>query len=96
MELTQIILLILLFLFTVIFITWQVIKRGYREVVIDLIVSAEKELKDNQEKFNMVVNNVIGRFPFPFNLIPISLVEGFVQRIFDEIKIALDYQKTDC
>ena len=32
-------------------------------------ICAEKELKDNQEKFDMVVNGIIGKLPFPFNLI---------------------------
>ena len=96
MEITQIILLALLSIFSLLFIIWQILKNGYKEVVINLIVCAEKELKDNQEKFDMVVNGIIGKLPFPFNLIPVSFIETFVQKIFDEIKIALDYQKTDC
>ncbi len=93
MEITQIILISLLFIFLLLSIIWLVVKRGYKQTVIDLIVYAEKELKDNQAKFDMVVNGVITKLPFPLNLIPVSLIEGFVQKIFDEIKIALDYQK---
>lgn len=95
MEITQIVLLILLFIFALLFIIWEIKKKGYEQVAIDLIVAAERELNDNQEKFNMVVYGVISKLPFPFNLIPISFVEDFVQKVFDRIKIALDYQKTD-
>lgn len=95
MGVIQIILLILLCIFALLFIIWEISKKGYRQVAIDLIVYAEKELKDNQSKFDMVVNGVLMALPKPFSLIPLSLIEKFVQKIFDEIKIALDYQKTD-
>lgn len=95
METTQIVLLIVLSVILIAFIIWQIIKHGYRKTVIDFIVAAEEEMRDNEAKFNMVVNGIIVRLPFPFNFMPIGFVRRFVQKVFDEIKVALDYQKTD-
>ena len=74
------------------FIAWQICKNGLKPTIIALIVEAERLLEDNQEKFNAVVNGVLVRLPIPFNLIPVSFVEKLVQKIFDEIKEALDYR----
>lgn len=93
MELTQIVLLLIIALLFSLFLVWQIIKNGYRKTVIDLIVLAEKNIKDNQEKFNSVVSGIIVKLPIPFNFIPVSFVESFVQKVFDEVKNALDYQK---
>lgn len=74
------------------FIAWQICKNGLKPTIRNLIVEAERLLEDNQEKFNTVVNGVLVRLPIPFNLIPVSYVEKLVQKIFDEIKEALDYR----
>ena len=95
MEITTIIIYILIALIILTYIIWQLLKNGLRQTCINLIVRAEETLKDNQEKFNSVVAGVILRLPFPLNLIPTNLVESFVQKVFDEVKIALDYQKGD-
>lgn len=74
-------------------IAWKIYKQGLRKTAIDLIVEVEKNFKDNQMRFSTVVNGIIVRMPFPLNLIPVSIVENFVQKTFDEIKVALDYRK---
>ena len=92
MEITQILLLIIIVLATVIILAWKLYKNGLRKVVIDLIVEVEETLNDNEEKFNAVVNGVIMKLPLPFNLIiTTNTVKKFVQSTFDEIKKALDY-----
>lgn len=96
MEATKIIMYIIVILVFVLFFIWQIIKRGLRQTVIDLIVYAEQHLKGNEEKFNTVVNAVIVRLPIPFNfIITTETVERLVQKIFDEIKVALDYKKEE-
>ena len=70
-------------------------KDGLKKYAIEMIVFAEKNYKDNKIKFESVVNALINKLPFPLNLIPTTLVEDFVQKIFDDIKIALDYQKEE-
>lgn len=89
MEYVIIVLAVLIIAF---FIAWQIYKNGLKATIISLIVEAERLLDDNQDKFNTVVNGVLGRLPIPFNMIPVSFIEKLVQKIFDEIKEALDYR----
>lgn len=77
------------------FIAWQICKNGLKPTIRSLIVEAERVLEDNQDKFNSVVNGVLARLPVPFNLIPISVIEKLVQKIFDELKEALDYRPAE-
>lgn len=86
------VILVLAVLIIAFFIAWEICKNGLKPTIRNLIVEAERLLDDNQEKFNTVVNGVLVRLPIPFNLIPVSFVEKLVQKIFDEIKEALDYR----
>lgn len=95
MNIYVIILLIFLFLIVLAYILWQIKKNGLRSFIIECIVYAEDTLKNNQEKFNSVCTRVIAKLPFPFNLIPTSFIEDFVQKVFDEVKVALDYEKKE-
>lgn len=96
MEFTNIIAIAVVGLITALFIAWKIYKSGLRKTAIDLIVEVEEEFEDNIDKFNTVVNGLIVKLPFPFNvLITTSTVEKFVQATFDEIKKALDYQKKE-
>lgn len=89
MEYVVLVLAILLIAFLI---AWQIYKNGLKTTIVHLIVEAERLLEDNQDKFNTVVNGVLVRLPVPFNLIPVSWVEELVQKIFDEVKICLDYR----
>ena len=94
MDIMQIILLAVIVIITVFLIIWKIYKDGLRKTVIDLIVRVEETLEDNEEKFNTVVMGILSKLPFPFNiLISTSSVEKFVQKVFDEVKVALDYTK---
>ena len=95
MDIFQIILMVLAVLFIIAYIAWVIYKNGLKSVVVHLIVEAERLLEDNQDKFNTVVNGVLARLPVPFNLIPVSFIEKLCQRIFDEVKEALDYKPED-
>lgn len=86
------VILIVAILFIAFFIAWTIYKNGLKATIVSLIVEAEKLLDDNQDKFNSVVSGVLVRLPIPFNLIPVSFIEKLVQRIFDEVKICLDYR----
>lgn len=71
---------------------------GLRQVAITLIVEAEQafEYGKNSEKFNYVFENFYERLPTLFKLLLTKEnVINFIQVIFDEIKIALDYKNTD-
>lgn len=72
--------------------------RGLREVAISLIVEAEKafEYGKNSEKFNYVFENFYERLPTIFKLLVTKEnVINFIQTVFNEIKIALDYKNTE-
>lgn len=72
--------------------------KGLRQVAISLIVEAEEafEYGKNSEKFNYVFENFYARLPtlLKFVLTKENVII-FIQKVFDEIKIALDYQNTD-
>lgn len=86
------IILIVAILIIAFFVAWTIYKNGLKATIRSLIVEAERLLDDNQEKFNSVVSGVLVRLPIPFNLIPVSFIEKLVQKIFDEVKICLDYR----
>lgn len=95
MDKTQIICLAVILILAGLYISWQIYKKGLRKTAIDLIVRAEATLQDNQEKFESVCAGILIRLPFPLNLIPVTFVEDFVQKVFDEIKVALDYRESE-
>jgi hypothetical protein len=69
--------------------------KGLRQVVIDLIVEAEKafEYGKNSEKFNYVFENFYNSLPTLLKfLLTKNNIISFIQKVFDEIKIALDYE----
>jgi len=72
--------------------------KGLRKVAIILIVDAEKAFQygKNSEKFNYVFENLYARLP---TLLKILLtkedITNFIQKVFDEIKISLDYPNVD-
>lgn len=94
MNIITIIILAIIFSLVLILFTLQILNKGLRKTTIDLIVDVESKFKDNEQKFNTVVNGVLMMLPSTIRtLIPTKLVEILVQKIFDEIKIALDYKK---
>lgn len=67
--------------------------KGLRQTAIDLICEAEKtyEKGKNDEKFQLVLDGILGSLPAPAKLIlNKSTVEFFIQSVFDSVKIALD------
>lgn len=78
----------------IIYIAWQIKKKGLREFAIDFIVKAEDKYKqgDNEKKINYVIDKIIALIPIPLNIfITRETVKGFVQNVFDGVKKALDY-----
>lgn len=72
--------------------------KGLRQVAIILIVEAEKAFEHgkNSEKFNYVFENFYERLPTLLKLlITKEDIVSFIQKVFDEVKIALDYTKND-
>lgn len=75
-------------------------KKGLREVALQAILMAEEHYNSTtgQERLDLAINYVYNKLSPKFiSFIPESLVKtilkNFIQKVFDEVKIALDYQK---
>lgn len=78
----------------IIWLIWQIKKRGLKEFVTEMIVKAEDMYKqgENTEKLNYVIDKVIAMLPTPLQFfITREAVKSFVQNVFDTVKKALDY-----
>ena len=78
----------------VIWLVWQIKKKGLKEFATEMIVKAEDmfEQGENQEKLNYVIDKVIAMLPTPLQFfITRDAVKNFVQSVFDTVKKALDY-----
>ncbi len=90
-EIAIVIIAILAF---ILYLAWQIKKKGLRATAVDLIVKAEDMFKqgDNENKLNYVIDKIIAIIPMPLNFfITRDSVKSFIQSVFDETKKALDY-----
>lgn len=77
-------------------IAWSIKKKGLKGTVIEMIVDAEERFKQgqNSQKLNYVIDIIMGLVPKGLRLfITRDTIKKFIQKIFDEVKICLDYQK---
>lgn len=103
MEKTQIIISIIIIAISIImgilYLIWQIKKRGLREVVIDMILKAEEKFEhgQNSEKMKYVIKTIktILSSTKTGTLLSFFItdenIQKFVQEIFDGLKKALDY-----
>lgn len=78
----------------IIWLAWQIKKKGLKEFATEMIVKAEEMYKqgENTEKLNYVIDKVIGMLPKLLQFfITREAVKNFVQSVFDTVKKALDY-----
>jgi len=79
----------------ILYLVWQIKKKGLRATAVDLIVKAEEMFRqgDNENKLNYVIDKIISiTIPKPLSLfITRDSIKSFVQSVFDETKKALDY-----
>ena len=90
----SIIVVVLIVVAFIIWLAWQIKKKGLREFATEMIVKAEDMYQqgENTEKLNYVIDKVIGMLPtFLQFFITREAVKNFVQSIFDTVKKALDY-----
>lgn len=91
-EIAIVVIAILVF---ILYLVWQIKKKGLRATAVDLIVKAEEMFRqgDNENKLNYVIDKIISiTIPKPLSLfITRDSVKSFVQSVFDETKKALDY-----
>ena len=90
----SIIIVALIVIAFVVWLIWQIKKKGLKEFVTEMIVKAEDMYQqgENQEKLNYVIDKVIAMLPTPLQFfITREAVKKFVQSVFDTVKKALDY-----
>ena len=90
----SIIIVALIVIAFIIWLVWQIKKKGLKEFATEMIVKAEDMYKqgENTEKLNYVIDKVIGMLPkFLQFFITREAVKNFVQSVFDTVKKALDY-----
>lgn len=90
----SIIIVALIVIAFIIWLVWQIKKKGLKEFATEMIVKAEDMYKqgENTEKQNYVIDKVIGMLPkFLQFFITREAVKNFVQSVFDTVKKALDY-----
>ena len=79
----------------ILYLVWQIKKKGLRATAVDLIVKAEEMFRqgDNENKLNYVRDKMISIIiPKPLSLfITRDSIKSFIQSVFDETKKALDY-----
>lgn len=93
MEIVNLLILIGILIIIIALIYVYINKNGFRQTAINLIVEAENQFKkgENKEKIDYCIEKFISFIPKPFSLfITKEFVKNFIQKIFDEIKIALD------
>ena len=98
LNFTQVTIVVLLFLVLIIYFIWEIKKKGLKVSIIEFIVKAEENFKkgENEEKMDYVIDKVIALVPLPFSLfITRNMIKNIIQKVFDEIKKALDYQAID-
>lgn len=86
-------------LFFIIWVAWQIKKKGLREFAIDMIIKAEDKYRQgqNNEKMQYVIDKVkeVLKATTIGKVISVFLTEEnirkFIQSIFDNLKKALDY-----
>ncbi len=93
-TITEIAIVVVAILAFILYLVWQIKKKGLRQTVINLIVRAENMYKkgDNEKKINYVIDKIIVLIPAPLSFfITRETIRGFIQTVFDEVKKALDY-----
>ena len=83
----------------VIYIAWQIKKKGLKEFAIDMILEAEEKIEQgqNSEKMSYVIKAIksfLGKTKIGILLsvfITDENIEKFIQEVFDGLKKALDY-----
>lgn len=93
-QIIGLVIAVLLIAAFIVYIVWQIKKKGLRQFAVDFIVKAEDMFNqgDNEGKLNYVIDKVIALIPAPLSFfITRETVKAFVQSVFDSVKKALDY-----
>jgi len=96
MNILSIIIIAVALIIAIVFLFVQIKRLGLRAVATKFIVEAERifQNKKGSVKFNYVFDKMYEMIPsFLQMFFTKALLIQFIQKVFDEVKIALDYQK---
>lgn len=89
-----IVIVVLIVIAFIIWLAWQIKKKGLKQFATEMIVKAEDMFHkgENSQKLNYVIDKIINALPKVLQIfITRDTVEKFVQNVFDTVKKALDY-----
>ena len=93
MNKVEIISLIVILIAICVYIIWLIRKNQLKDVALKLILEAEKEYQNGNEKMKYCIEKLIALIPMPFSLfITENMVRNIIQNVFDKVKALLDYQ----
>lgn len=96
METIQIIAIVVIAVLAILYIAWRIYRHGLRQTAIDFIVEAERLYESGGAKKTFVIENLQNVLPFPFSfIISENTIDKFMEKVFEEIKDALHYQKEE-
>lgn len=89
----EILIIVILLIVWLAIVYWEIKQNGLKEAAIKFILEAEKTLENNDEKFELVCENVVKLLPNWLEVfITPAMIEKLVQHTFDSIKDVLDYR----
>lgn len=89
---------LIVFIVVVIGLVWFILKkRGLRQAAIDAIVYVQEKMRTEEGKVKMqgAIDYIQQLVPF-LAFVPDSLIETFIQSVFDQIESALKLPTTEC
>lgn len=94
MNIQTIICIVVITVMVLSYIFYKIKTNGIKEFTINMIISAEERFNkgENAEKMDYVIDKLIVALPTPLNMIVTrKMAKKFIQKVFDELKRALDY-----
>ena len=92
----EILIIVILLIVWLAIVYWEIKQNGLKESAIKFILEAEKTLENNDEKFELVCENVVKLLPNWLEVfVTPAMIEKLVQHTFDSIKDVLDYRGND-
>lgn len=92
----EILIIVILIVMWVAIVYWEIKQNGLKDATIKFILEAEKTLENNDEKFELVCENVVELLPNWLEVfVTPAMIEKLVQHTFDSIKEVLDYRGND-
>ena len=94
MERVELVSLIIIWIAIIFYVIWLIMKNKLKDVALQLILEAEKNLNNGNEKMEHCIQELIKLIPMPFSLfVTPNTIRKLVQAVFDKVKALLDYQK---